>query len=255
MSDATKEFRFYINKHEEKPHFRCRLAKHRCPFHMKGEKQCSRMVVEGVKYCGQHSVIAQHLRIAKSKYSRALGVYADCPKKVFKTLPTNQEGYAIIFHQGHLICKYEGEHINEKELEHRYGNKTPPFCIKVADDNYIDGACSRSISSMIHHSNEADANCIYTRLKAKDGSQSVYIKAKRDILHGEELLVHYGSHIHVNDDSKEVNAYKMHDNTHFSTRPPPDFIEHEPQSFEACSTAAQQVRLSEVPIVERTLVC
>lgn len=136
--------------------------------------------------CPKHLREHYHVHMADSTIPGAgRGVFA-CGAK---------EG-GVVFLQGDVVVPYAGEHIDYKELHRRYGNATAPYAILVRPNLYEDGACVRGIGSMINHSAD-HPNVTFMRHRNR-----IYFMAQRDILHGEELLVHYGSNYAFDDHAR-----------------------------------------------------
>ena len=196
--ESNKVFKFYINKREPKPYFQTNLLSEQCRYIKKDGEHCSRIVVMGVPYCSQHLAMAQHLKIKKSTIPRSgKGLFA------YDILRGHN---AVIFRgndeRGDLISMYDGEIINNAELNRRYDEFTGPYAAKISNNRYEDGARIRGVGSYVQHSDdEAITNC---RLRVRHNR--IAIIATKNIKNGKELFANYG------------DDYIFNEPTHYSTR-------------------------------------
>jgi hypothetical protein len=179
--------------------FYSRMYSSRCTFIKRNGEQCKNKCCIGIELCRTHVTIEKHLQIKKSTIANAgLGLFA---------YKINSGQNDIIFKKDQIICDYEGEEIDEDELRHRYHQYTAPYCIQIANDEYLDSALERGIGSLAnnkpHHNNAKF--CISKR----NGQSRVTIKATQNIRQGNEIFIAYGlgyklPHIeHVNYYSKK----------------------------------------------------
>ena len=66
-------------------------------------------------------------------------------------LPTN----TIVFRNKQKICDYNGQIINEFQLQKRYGDKTAPQAIELNNQKYEDGATHRGIGTLLNSANRS----------------------------------------------------------------------------------------------------
>jgi len=106
---------------------------------------------------------------------------------------------------GHWICPYVGESINQNCLESRYpGDQVAPYAVDDGRRRYIDSACLRGIGSIANglfdaagSSRPQDQHNAIIEARP-DGSR--WLRATRDIPDGSEIFVWYG------------DAYTLEDN-------------------------------------------
>lgn len=163
--DSMPTFEFTCSTHT----FQCELVGTTC-------NKCNRVVHIGCPMCPTHLRTCLHVKVAPSSIPQAgVGVFAWHPRKD-----------AAVFQEGHFIIPYAGELIRKKELNRRYGKHTAPYGIQIRPNLFEDGACVRGVGSLVNHSVDKE-NVHYLRYRGR-----IYIVAKRDIHHGEELFANYG---------------------------------------------------------------
>ena len=125
-------FTFKVNHHIQ---FRAPLVTKRCICESKNGERCKHKTVIGSPYCYIHLLYNKHLRIKPSNIQGAgVGVFAINPK-----LPQN----AIIFRPGDTIIRYDGQVIDNEELNDRYDIYTAPYCLQINQHETEDGALER----------------------------------------------------------------------------------------------------------------
>ena len=175
----------YALSHNNQRVFECDLASMQCEANGKTGKRCSNKTVIGVKLCWQHLRGLKHLRIKQSTVAGAgKGVFADDPRR-----PAG----AVVFAKDSVIIEYDGERMNSAKSLERYKNmeneERARYLLIFAGDNVdndkiVDGACMRSVGSMIVQNVESMENVIMTDSAAKP----FVVKATRDIVNGDELF-------------------------------------------------------------------
>ena len=146
--------------------------------------RCKRTGYIGYKTCWQHMRSDLKVKIKKSTIQDAgKGLFAECPKADRK----------ICFKRNDFIVDYNGQVLNEAQLNLRYGegdDNTAPYAIQIKNkDNYEDAALQRSIGSTINF----PPNNKTSNVKLWDDGNKVFIKALKQIKHGEELFSDYGN--------------------------------------------------------------
>lgn len=156
------------------------------------------MVCIGLPYCWQHSEIKLRLRIADSTIPNA-------GKGLFAHDPSAAKGKPV-FRKGDIIVSYTGEKVSRKDFNRRYpGDITAAYALAHRNGTGIDSACKRGIASLANAGTQKTANSQYALLDGK-----YYVECTRDIRHGQEILVDYGS------------DYRFHDTIHttrYSVKP------------------------------------
>ena len=176
----TARFEFKAGPHK----FSCPLKKNTCSYKVLDyQKECNTPVLQGGPYCPYHMSKIFKLRLQPSTIPAAgNGVYAwdlEAPN-------------GIVFKKGDYIIEYTGEALSPGQLYKRYGPNTAPYAMATDDEKvFIDSACIRTMGALINGSYGAAAGMDNTSF-AVDGKR-VFIIADRNIVHGEELFVDYGS--------------------------------------------------------------
>jgi hypothetical protein len=205
--------------------FHCKLIKARCIHVSEATNQrCKRLVTIGIPYCRQHLLSDCYPRIAKSTITgTGLGLFADVSKQSVGLLPVVNHR-RLVFRgerqtnlgstiQGEDICDYEGDEINKTELKKRYGNKTAPYTLSWDNKKTLnfDGACYRSVGSLINASNTfAQSNCKF--VKKNNPRRHFVVRARKNIYLGDELKVYYGDNFNLNERGSHYSTrrYKNH---------------------------------------------
>ena len=173
----------YFHFRAETADFDAELITERCSYVKENHSRCKNRVSIGLDLCWQHTRKQYHIRVGKSNIPHAgNGLFAYNP-----VLGEND----IVFRANDFICLYNGETINEAEVEERYGeNNTAPYTFKVQKDVFEDAAISRGIGSLINNSRNSGHrnNCRITSYRGR-----ARIKATQSIRNNMELLVCYGN--------------------------------------------------------------
>jgi len=166
--------------------FNAKLRSMRCVAVKKDGVRCKRNTVIGQEYCYSHRESILNLRIQDSTIANAgKGLFAvGYPDK-------------IIFKKDARICKYNGEVIDEEELDDRYGEFTAPYGIKLYNDLYEDAGVFRGIGAMANHS--GNQRKINAKLSVGRDNRA-QLKAIKNIKGGQEIVVNYGNRYNFNED-------------------------------------------------------
>ncbi len=155
--------------------------------------QCRRNACIGLPYCYQHLQVAYHVRIADSDIPHA-------GKGLFAWNPHAEGGgeHPIVFRRGDPIVPYDGELLNNHQLDARYGEYTGPYALQVLANNAAvrDGALSRTVGSLINHTARNRANAEFVVDRAR---RTARIRATKPIRHGQEILINYGREYRFNE--------------------------------------------------------
>jgi SET domain-containing protein len=137
-----------------------------------------------------HLETSKNLKIKESRLLNSLGfpgkkgLYAFTRKRKRR-----------IFKEDDVICSYNGELIDEDELNYRYGNYTGPYAVKISQNRYEDAAIERGVGSMINHSNSTrKINCHLRKRRNK-----ISLVATKNIMNGSELITTYGDKYRFNE--------------------------------------------------------
>lgn len=190
-------YRFkFFRPGETVPSFECALEPHQCMGTSKNGMQCRRRSVIGLPFCWTHLLSEKNLRIKASNIPDAgSGLFA---------LKRNATFGEILFRTGDTIIKYEGEVIDQPELERRYGVYTAPYGVALHRHMFEDGACVRGVGNLANHATGALANA---RLVLDPRRNRVSLKAMKNIRNDQEILVNYG------------REYGFTEGTRYSTKP------------------------------------
>ena len=180
-------YRFEFRDDNEDHLFSCILQQTQCIGHLQNNpvlRRCKRKSVIGTPLCFQHLESLKHLKIKPSLIPHGgKGLFA-FNKSVL--------GNAIIFKKGENIIEYQGEILSKLQLETRYGNKTAPYGAQLKEGVYIDAAGNRGVGSLANAPNlvrQANAKLISVY---NTTPQQIKVKAIRNILNGQEILIDYG---------------------------------------------------------------
>lgn len=172
--------------------FQCPLACSPCRYRFPDGRRCKRKVCQGLPYCWSHTQTVLHLRYQKSSIEGIKGLY----------VWDKAAGAAPVFKKGQRIVHYVGERVSAAELDRRYDydghNNTAPYAIKK-----LDAACLRGVASLINspYGSGKRSNVLF-----KDEGEGVVVVAKKNLYHGDELFVHYGSDYWRGVKNLDVNA-------------------------------------------------
>lgn len=158
--------------------FSCKLTSTRCTSETKDGSICRRRSCIGTKYCWTHLLRDKKLRI---KDSDVLGA----GKGMF-AMDLEKGDRGVVFKARTLIVAYDGDVIDETELEARYGEYTGPYAVKLYGNLIEDAACHRGPGSILNHSNTPNCEMV------TEINNTVGIYALKNITNNKELLVDYG---------------------------------------------------------------
>ena len=166
--------------------FRCTLQCSQCTALTARGTQCARRTCIGVSLCWSHLIRDRKLRILPSTLPGAgKGLFAHAP---------DQE---IVFRRGDRIVDYGGEVLTVAQLAERYGQWTGPYAFGATRTIIQDAACVRSVGSIVNH--RAAPNARYGVYQGRG-----FIKALRNIRHGEEIFVNYGRAYNMNEPTQHT---------------------------------------------------
>jgi len=164
----------------QQPIFSGDLEQHRCEASTTSGEKCRRMVTIGLPYCFQH-------RKTKRKVKTATSGIRDAGRGLFAFQPRAKNG--IVFRKDDVIAKYIGEYTTRDETNLRYGTKTAPYALEISPTKVIDASLKRGLGSLANSKRlKRDCNA---KLTATAGAG--YLKATKNIRHGEEIYVYYGN--------------------------------------------------------------
>ena len=173
--------------------FKCELKCQTCNFSLGPNRCCKVKVCIGIPYCRYHMQKAVKLEIKNSEYGKGIFAKADpLPRRRRRNAPAvaPANDRRVVFSSGDEIIEYNGEEITKDELEDRYGKHTAPYALEIDDEEriYEDGACFRSIGTMINH-NKRKKNVEFSQT---DNGSPIIITATKNILNGDQLYGDYG---------------------------------------------------------------
>jgi len=176
-------FKFYVNN---ELYFAARMKKQECIARTKAGTQCRHIVNIGQPFCYQHITPIMHLKIKPSTLpNTGKGLFAWWPQA-----PRRE-----VFPIGEKICDYDGEFLDKRKLDNRYGDFTAPYAIAVREGRtprYEDAALHRGIGSLANHNTPENVNAEFVIKRLRGRNHSIYLRATRPIYHGDEIFVDYG---------------------------------------------------------------
>ena len=178
----------FIFKIDGVTHFQCKLESLRCLAIKEDGQRCKNHCVMGVQLCWVHLLYKHNLRIKTTN-----SVPQPNGKGLFALNPI-EDGDAILFRRNETIIRYTGQHINETELNRRYGDDTAPYTVEYKKGHFIDAACKRGIGSLANHrpSRLANAKFVLTRSRQTNRIDGVKLVATKSIRNDTEIFVNYG---------------------------------------------------------------
>lgn len=149
--------------------FSCKLRCQRCVL-----PGCPNTTCVALPFCTRHLKEVCGLQLKKSGL-HGRGIFAAGPPG------------SLVFQKGDKVAYFGGELLDQATLDRRYGEGgAGPYVASVSAKKALDGACLRSVGSMVNHGKGACANVKYA---GRGGS--LHMVAKRDIQSGEEIRVDY----------------------------------------------------------------
>jgi hypothetical protein len=181
------KFTFKENNHQR---FECQLLKLQCThINPTTNQRCKRFQIIGCGLCWAHLQSDRHLKVKSSTIPNAgRGLFAY----------NKTDNRDIVFRKGDFIINYDGEKLNELQLNTRYGNSTAPYSIKVKNNYFEDGACRRSPGSLINHQPNARVNSRYST-----NYRLIKIFATKNIRNGDEIFINYQDKYLFNEEGVE----------------------------------------------------
>jgi SET domain-containing protein len=184
----------YFHFHTPNSHFDGQLETHRCSY-THNNKRCKNRVCIGLEYCFIHTRLKLHLKVQKSNIHQAgVGLFA---------FDNTKEPNEIVFRRDTKICDYNGEIIDEEELNERYGNKTATYTVQINNTGrYEDGAVHRGIGTLINSPSGTrhKPNCRFSIGQ----DHYAHIVALKNIKNGEELFLSYGRQYKFHEENVET---------------------------------------------------
>ena len=205
--EPSKRTFYYLGvrpEEQENYKFHCHLKAKRCTDIRKDSHRCRRKTVIGAGHCWQHLLMNHGLGIFDSKIKKrnANGEMVSIGKGVYALgVPGT-----VVFRKGDIVMYCGGE--SPDDVESRYPGFTGTYVlgsvqgqIKDLDTDEMfeadvptsDGACMRSIGTLVNHKPKKQANVVYC-VSRHDGIQEHALRALRNIRAGEELYAYYGPH-------------------------------------------------------------
>tara|TARA_R110000868_G_scaffold267137_1_gene526405 strand:- start:623 stop:1234 length:612 start_codon:yes stop_codon:yes gene_type:complete len=162
--------------------------------------RCKRKGYLGYDRCWQHMRSDFHVRIKKSTIPGAgKGLFADCPDAEGGVCFPAGKGNNNV---GQRIVYYDGERIDKKTLEDRYGEGTAPYAIQVNKDLFEDAALRRTVGSFAN----APLKGVKPNAKLYSYNSKAALGSIRKIKDGEEIFADYGRE-YLFDSSYTANKY------------------------------------------------
>jgi hypothetical protein len=90
----------------------------------------------------------------------------------------------VIFKKGDSIINYEGEEIDDEDLEERHGNHTAPYGLGTKEDSHVDCACERGVGSNAN----TKANHNNAGISINSRKNEAKLAATKNIKNGEEIF-------------------------------------------------------------------
>lgn len=154
-----------------------------CRGHVKNGARCKRKVVIGFEYCFSH--LPQEMRL-KIKTSTIAGAWSG----LFAFDRTKGED-EIVFKAGDTVCEYNGQVITQVKKKERYQGHTAPYAVQYNANRVIDCACKRGVGALANTNRQKGNNATFS---INTRSQTIKVKATKNIRNNEEVFIAYGSH-------------------------------------------------------------
>ena len=178
----------YFHFQNDEVNFNEKLQSQRCEFLKRNNQRCKNRCLIGLELCHVHTKSQLHLQIKKL-------TIPDAGKGLFAVGLSNE----IVFRVGQKIVDYNGEIIDEDELDERYGDGTGPYAVKLHRNLYEDASVFRGTGSLANHTNRKTK--INARLSIKRNNTCQLICFKKNIKSGDEILVDYDNEYTFDDDT------------------------------------------------------
>lgn len=175
--------------------FRCHLRCDTCTYVKADGHRCKNRVCIGYPMCWIHTKKEYGLRVKDSTVEGA-------GKGLF-TLNGAENG--------EWICPYVGDEISQECLDTRYPDpeQTAPYAVQnedfIYEESYVDSACVRGVGSMANGLFRRDGrpravSLHNAEIEYRIDAKGLWLKARKDIEEGGEILVHYGDEYRLVDD-------------------------------------------------------
>lgn len=179
------KFTFYINNNVS---FRCNLECVRCVANNSNNgRRCMLQSCIGTPYCWIHLLSVKHLRIKSSeKQGAGKGLFA---------MSKEHDDNEVVFRAGDIIIEYDGEKVQNEELDDRYGDYTAPYGLKHG--RYVeDGGCRRGAGTLANHAPRSRANA---RFSFSTRDKVFRLVATKNIRNNKEIFCFYGRDYQFNE--------------------------------------------------------
>lgn len=189
--------------------FKCELKCQTCNYELGPDRCCKVKVCIGIPYCRYHMQKAVKLEIKDSEFGKGVFAKADPipPRERRRTRNIGNNRRQLVFRSGVEIIEYGGEEISKEELTKRYGKNTAPYAVEMEDDDmYQDGACFRTIGTVINH----DGRRPNVEFSQDYNGSPITITAIKDIYNGDQLYADYGDDYEFDENivSKTIRSRK-----------------------------------------------
>jgi SET domain-containing protein len=125
-------------------------------------------------------------------------------------------GSKIIFRKGEVVADYIGEVTTQQDIDRKYGTATAPYSMATdvtgqRGEIVVDAACKRGYAAYINHADGESANSQFNVHDFRDGIRYplLWVEARRDIHHGEEIFASYGQEYKL-DEKSTVSTRVLH---------------------------------------------
>lgn len=96
----------------------------------------------------------------------------------------------IIFRPNQIICRYNGQHITNAELNNRYHQLTGLYAAKLSNNEIIDSALERGVGTFAN--TRPNHNNASLAISHQNHTILYSIKASRNIRNNQEIYLSYG---------------------------------------------------------------
>lgn len=167
-------------------------------------RRCKRKSCKTGPFCWQHTQLRLKLSVKKSTVAAAgLGLFVHNPK----------DPQAVVFKEGDVVIDYTGQRMTKSELDRKYpGDTDAPYAMENDIEGYFVDAVKTN-SGVARYANDCSPAGI-ERCNAslsgyhKEGVFKLAIIANKDLKHGVEIFVSYGSEYWTGDPTPALEAGK-----------------------------------------------